>query len=274
MSYPLVDLALARRLERAEGTAARRIVEARARVLPDRGACWTEAGSVFAMFDGVASPVTQTFGLGMAEPATVEILGALEGFFAERGAPVNHEVSPVSDPATIALLVERGYHPIELTSVMYRPIAADLALAAVPSHVRVRPIGAGDALVWAETAATGWRDQGADLSGFIHETARTLAVAEGYQLFLAEIDGRPVAAGGLAFHDGVVLLAGASTIPQARRQGAQLALLHARLRYGVAAGCDLAMMGAQPGSGSQRNAERHGFRIAYTRIKWCRQNGC
>jgi len=33
-------------------------------------------------------------------------------------------------------------------------------------------------------------------------------------------------------------------------------------------GCDLAMMCAQPGSASQRNAERQGFRIAYTRIKW------
>jgi hypothetical protein len=28
------------------------------------------------------------------------------------------------------------------------------------------------------------------------------------------------------------------------------------------------MMGALPGSASQRNAERNGFRIAYTRIKW------
>jgi len=27
-------------------------------------------------------------------------------------------------------------------------------------------------------------------------------------------------------------------------------------------------MCALPGSGSQRNAERHGFRIAYTRMKW------
>ncbi|HYO16464.1 MAG TPA: hypothetical protein VE685_24980 [Thermoanaerobaculia bacterium] len=32
--------------------------------------------------------------------------------------------------------------------------------------------------------------------------------------------------------------------------------------------CDLAMMCAHPGSASQRNAERHGFRIAYTRTKW------
>jgi hypothetical protein len=28
------------------------------------------------------------------------------------------------------------------------------------------------------------------------------------------------------------------------------------------------MMGALPGSSSQRNAERLGFRIAYTRTKW------
>jgi hypothetical protein len=28
------------------------------------------------------------------------------------------------------------------------------------------------------------------------------------------------------------------------------------------------MMAALPGTGSQRNAERHGFRLAYTRTKW------
>src|SRR6185295_18845386 len=48
----------------------------------------------------------------------------------------------------------------------------------------------------------------------------------------------------------------------------EMALVYARLRYAAARGCDLALMGALPGSGSQRNAERNGFRIAYTRIKW------
>jgi hypothetical protein len=88
--------------------------------------------------------------------------------------------------------------------------------------------------------------------------------------FLAERDGQPVAAGGVALIDGVALLAGASTVPQARRQGAQLALLQARLQYAAAHGCDVAMMGAAPGSDSQRNAERQGFHIAYTRVKWQR----
>ena len=79
-----------------------------------------------------------------------------------------------------------------------------------------------------------------------------------------------VAAGAIAIHDGVALLAGASTRPAWRGRGAQGALLRARLDYARAAGCDLAMMGAAPGSTSQCNAERQGFRVAYTRIKWHR----
>jgi len=39
------------------------------------------------------------------------------------------------------------------------------------------------------------------------------------------------------------------------------------MKYAAAQGCDIAMMCALPGSASQRNAERQGFRIAYTRIK-------
>ena len=40
------------------------------------------------------------------------------------------------------------------------------------------------------------------------------------------------------------------------------------MRYAHQQGCDLAMMVAEAGSESQRNAERQGFRVAYTRMKW------
>ncbi len=43
-----------------------------------------------------------------------------------------------------------------------------------------------------------------------------------------------------------------------------------RLRDARARGCELAMIAASVGSQSQRNAERNGFRIAYTRTKWSR----
>ena len=75
-------------------------------------------------------------------------------------------------------------------------------------------------------------------------------------------------AGVLGLGEGVAQLGGACTLPEWRKRGAQRALLEHRLRFGAEQGCDLAMMGALPGSASQRNAEREGFRIAYTRIKW------
>jgi GNAT superfamily N-acetyltransferase len=131
----------------------------------------------------------------------------------------------------------------------------------------VRVVGPGEHELWARTAARGWGEfEG--LGDFILGLSRVSAAREDAVSFLAELDGRAVAAGALSIWEGVALLAGASTVPEARRRGAQLALLDARLAHAAAHGCDLAMMCAQPGSASQRNAERQGFRIAYTRIKW------
>jgi hypothetical protein len=45
-------------------------------------------------------------------------------------------------------------------------------------------------------------------------------------------------------------------------------LLAARLAEARQRGCEIAMMVTEPGSTSQRNAERRGFRVAYTRTKW------
>ncbi len=89
--------------------------------------------------------------------------------------------------------------------------------------------------------------------------------------FLVEREGVPIAAAALAIYDGVALLAGASTIPAGRRLGAQNVVLGARLVEARRRGCDLAMMVAPPGSASQRNAERRGFRVAYSRTKWMRR---
>ncbi|HEY8459957.1 MAG TPA: hypothetical protein VIM99_06220, partial [Blastocatellia bacterium] len=62
---PFSDLALARRLERAEGRSNVDFVEARAKLFPDSGAEWIEVAGAYAIFDGIGSPLTQTFGLGV-----------------------------------------------------------------------------------------------------------------------------------------------------------------------------------------------------------------
>jgi len=263
----LSGLSLARRLERAERDSNARFVEARAAVSPEVGAAWIDVGGTYAMFDGVESPCTQTFGFGLFTAPSSGDLDTIERFYAERSAPVFHEVSPIADPAHLELLASRGYRPIEFTSVLYRSLEGDLAVTAPADSVRVRVIDSDEAERWAQTSAVGWHDV-LGAGTFAADLMRVVTTRPDVRLFLADIDGRPVAAGALNIGDGVALLAGASTVPDARHRGAQLALLSARLAFASHHGCDLAMMGALPGSGSQRNAERNGFRIAYTRTKW------
>ncbi len=266
--FPFSDLTLSRRLERAEARSNADFVEARAGLFPDSGAQWIEVAGAYAMFDGIGSPITQTFGLGIFDPVTQADLEKIEEFFQQRGAHVHHEISPVADASLLGLLGERGYRPIELTSVMYRPIGRGAQLASPRNEkVQARLMRNGEEELWARTATKGWSEF-TEVAGVIQELSYITAKRPCGLSFLAEIDGQPIATGAMFIHDGVGLLAGASTVPEGRKQGAQLALLESRLRYAAENGCDLAMMCAAPGSASQRNAERQGFRIAYTRIKW------
>ena len=85
---PFSDLSLSRRPERAEGHACVEYAEARRRLYPDSGASWMECAGAYAVFDGVDSPLTQTFGLGIFEELSSASLDAIERFFLERAAPV------------------------------------------------------------------------------------------------------------------------------------------------------------------------------------------
>lgn len=266
------DINLARRIERTEARSNADFVEARAEMFPGNGAEWIEAAGVYAMFDGIESPLTQTFGLGIFEAATHEVLEKLETFFKERNAPALHEVSPLADASLINLLNERGYQPIELTSAMFLPINEIETDSAADPKVKTRIIEAGEEKIWARTSANGWATEMAGLAEFMFEFGQVSANCAGGFPFLAEIENEPAAAGMLFVYDDTALLAGASTVPEKRSRGAQSALLDARLKFAAEQGCTLAIMGASPGSQSQRNAEKNGFRIAYTRTKWQLKN--
>jgi GNAT superfamily N-acetyltransferase len=263
------DITLARRLERAEARSNASFVEAHARLRPEAGAEWIEVAGAYAMFDGVHSPCTQTFGLGMSQLPTDAELGAIEKFFRARGAPIFHEVSPLADKGLLPMLNERGYRPYEMSTVMFLPLAERAARRVPNEAIGVRPVKDGDQdrELFVRTFAEGWSEY-TEYAEFMLEMARISAITEGNVPFIAELDGRAVACGSLSIRDDVALFAGASTVPAFRRRGAQQALLEARFRYAREAGCELALMGADPGSGSQRNAERQGFRIGYTRTKW------
>jgi len=261
-----MDTALSRRLERAEGAAGASFVEVRQRIDAEVGAVWREFDGTYAMFDGVESPMTQTFGLGMFAPVSADGLSAIERFFLERGADTMHEVSPLAGIETIALLADRGYRPVELSTVLVQPLDRELDSAA-GAGLLARECDPTDMDGWIETSVAGWSDT-PEAARVIRSIAHAASMNRMVVNFMVERDGVAIATGSLVIHERVALLAGASTIPAGRGLGAQGLLLAARLAAARRRGCDIAMMVASPGSTSQRNAERSGFRVAYTRTKW------
>jgi len=260
------DLALSRRLERAEGYACAKFAEARRRVFPDCGAGWIKCAGTYAVFDGVDSPLTASFGLGLFEVLNPASLAIIESFFLDHGAQVSHEVIPFAPIATLELLCNRNYRPIEFSNVLFRGLEP-----AIPKHndrIRIRIVGKEETQLWTNINAKGWTHECPELLQFLLQLGTISGACEQIVRFLAEFDGKPGAAGALCIHEGVGVLGGSATIPELRHRGLQTALVAERLRYAFEHGCDLTMMAAQPGSNSQHNGERHGFQIAYTRTKW------
>ena len=260
------DLALAQRLERAEGDACRSFAAARRRLFPESGAEWMEIAGACAVFDGVDSPVTQCFGLGIFEPLTAGTLNAVERFFFDRRSPTLLEICPLVGVDALDLLCARNYRPIEISNVLYRP--AESIAVKEAAKITVREIGPEEAQLWTDISAKGWAHDHPEFLDFVKNSIAISAAREQTLCFLAQLDGQPGAAAALHTHEGVALLAGSATIPELRRRGLHAALLDARMRWAHQHGCDLAMMVAQAGSESQRNAERKGFKVAYTRTKW------
>jgi GNAT superfamily N-acetyltransferase len=264
--YGSSDLALSRRLEDAEGTACAQFAGARSVLFHEPDAAWIEHEGTVAVFNGVDSPITQSFGLGLFADLTPESLDVIERFFLDHGAQPVHEVSPFAEVATLDLLCKRNYRPIELSNVLYRPVERPQASPIGPIAVRIADEEERE--IWTEINAKGWAHDHPELMDFLRHAGKVSFTRADTIPFLAKWEGTPGAAGALCLHKGVALFAGSATLPELRRRGLHTALLHERMRYAIEQGCDLAMMVAEVGSRSQRNAEREGFRIAYTRTKW------
>lgn len=138
--------------------------------------------------------------------------------------------------------------------------------------------GGGDGLVVRELAPaeTGaWADLVARASDLPDATAEAfarleprLAHAAHHHRFIAELDGRPVAAASLHTHRGVGWLRSASVDPAYRGRGIQAALIAARVDAARRRGCELVGSCAEAGSTSARNLERAGLRTVAVRARY------
>jgi len=271
MDTPLLDMELAREIELAECEAAVTCARMmKAMQAESVSAVETIAGG-YAVYCGANSPVTQAVGLGLNGPVSREEFDRLEQFYFSRNEAVRVETCPMADATLLEHYKERGYHVSEFTNVMVRGIAEDERWKAVEG-VEVRQVGPGEIDLWTLTVAQGFAEH-FPVTAEILEVMKLFAMGKNSECYLARVDGRVAGGATLALREKVAGLFGASTLPDFRRRGVQTALLRARLRRAAEAGCSMGVSMAQPGSVSQRNIVRQGFRVLYTRVKFEREMG-
>jgi hypothetical protein len=260
----LSDSGLARRIEAADAAVGVTSAEIHARLHPGSGAVAEQIAGGVAVFVGLESPLTQAIGTGMRGAVSASDIDRLEDFFNSRGSGVHIELCPLADPSLADELGRRGYRLQEFTNVLVRRIRVIETPLAGTSTISAQICLPSDADLWARTVALGF---GGDLDQSSENVAvlRDLFLQPNTKGILAWVDGRPAGGGALTVHDGIAAIFGASTVPSFRRLGVQSAVIRALINLAVEAECDVAYTLTRPGSASQRNVERQGFRVSYTR---------
>jgi hypothetical protein len=271
MTAPILDLALARRIELAEAHAAVDCAEALERMRPGGVGAVERIAGGFAIYCGAGSPVTQAVGLGLDGAISEEEFDRLEEFYRSRNEAVRVETCPLADVSLVRHFGERGYRVTEFSNVMALPLRGASSLEAdgpsPAAGLTMERIGNQQMDLWTLTVSQGFSEN-FPVTQEILEVMKMFALGANVECYLARVDGAVAGGATLALRQGVAGLFGASTLPAFRNRGVQTALLKERLRRAMTENCDLAVCIAQPGSSSERNVVRQGFSVLYTRVKF------
>jgi hypothetical protein len=259
-------LELARRIDRAE-------IELCARaggVGLAGGVASLEAGGGRALFGKPGSPLNKVLGLGLHGPVSDEELDAIERFYRDRGSPAQIELCPMAYADLPARLCSRGFVLQGFESQLARSFAPQASQA---SPVRVSLAAPEQDNLWIRVVAEGFGAAEPHVGGgpefetfSVDQIAQIMSQFNHPSLrrYLAWIDGQVAGGGSSWLIDGVLGIAGTSTLPAFRRQGVQSAVT-VKAIHDAAGEAEIVTATTAPGSTSQRTFERLGFRVMYMR---------
>jgi hypothetical protein len=191
---------------------------------------------------------------GRLSSAEVDVM---EGFFKRRGSSGAVHLCPEISGSLYRQLQELSYDQCgEMTVMACSPLRNHCSRP--QPEVRVEPVRSATREMWVRTVSEGF---GNEVTGSI------IANMPGVYCYLAvDDDGQPYGGAAMIRHSRVAILFGDSTLPNARGRGVHKELIRRRILAAQAMDCDLATAMMIPGSISQRNYEKSGFELAYTRV--------
>ncbi len=262
---------LAARIESAECRLLSACVEPFLRQNEDHGAFVMSIGGGLAAYTAQGSPMNKVAGIGFNGPMAEGELVQAEDAFAERGAPVQVELSTLAECGIAEMLTRRGYHLLGFENVLGLDPAKERERKP-RATIEIEESSMNELDAWCTLVVDGFchpddpvEPHEAFSRDVLEKTIREVVRADGLRRFIARLDGVPAGGASMRLTDGIAQMCGAATLPVHRRHGVQTALLEHRLALATQAGCDFAVVTTKPGSKSAENSHRQGFELLYTR---------
>lgn len=246
-----------------------------------KGDLWRVPGGGFAVYAGPNMAINRAIGVGVPFPSSEsddlsDQLQQIEGFYQRHKLPPTVDFCPYADDALLTLLVERHYKPLSQYNVWVRELDQSEAFAPDPAiEIETDPSESE----WVQTVDRGflgrdelstddYRQPYAQLA--FRRSSLVLEIQHKSFCTLARIDGEAVGGGATSiFHDTALLYSG-STRVQFRGRGIQTALILARLQLAASRGATMAVVKTKPGGHAERNIQRVGFVLAYSKMVFWR----
>jgi ribosomal protein S18 acetylase RimI-like enzyme len=261
-----VDKALARRFEACEEMPQVLYARVFQKTRPELGAAEEEICGGHMIFAGLGSPIGRATGVGFDSEFTTDDLDRVQQFYRSHLAPSQVDLCPLHDASVFEMFKQRGYGIAELNNVLYRRLDPAESFPDPPAGCTIRRGRPEEARELGAIVERAFFPEGAPEA--FQDLLTPLYQMEGALTFAASINGKAVACGaGLVIPEHrVFAICGAGTAAEFRGRGLQTALLHARLEAAAQSGCEYAVVVTQGGTPSQRNCERLGFRVAYSKV--------
>ncbi|MEM7331397.1 MAG: GNAT family N-acetyltransferase [Chloroflexota bacterium] len=191
-----------------------------------------------------------------------DILEEIVGWYGRQGIPCQVEIVPhLADKALLHKLADLGLAQTDFNTVFYaRPPFEPRPLL---TEIELKQYEDDDLKLFAQLYVKLFPR----LSPSEEEALRQETVARhslpGWRCYLAWVDGKLAGYARMYVRDETASFSGAFSLHKFRGRGIQQTLLRRRVLDASALRCNLIVSQAAPGTTSQRNMEREGFRVAY-----------
>ncbi|MFS0864055.1 GNAT family N-acetyltransferase [Fredinandcohnia sp. 179-A 10B2 NHS] len=190
-------------------------------------------------------------------------------YYNEKKIPIRFELTPAHVSSEIlTYLNDLGFYQCDFHTTLYQTGTK----IEIPSYegVLIRKIKEDEFDIFADIYTRGFQ-MPSFLKEGVAQNNSILFNKEGWTFYLASVNDVAAGIGVLYQKNGIANLAAAATSPEHRGKGVQSALIKERIKQAMVDNCQLVVGQAKFGSTSQRNMERLGMKIAYTKAIWVRK---